>query len=193
MRNFVSTTFDSSSRAYDGQHALWELDGEGSITVHGTAVVHRDGYGQLIVDTDDSMPVGLATAIGAGVGALLGVLAGPAGAALGVAGATAIGAGTGAGVGAGVGATGGLIADIVQEDVHQQAAHETGFVLAPGQYAVIADVSEDWGGPIDAAMGRLGGAVYRRSRSAVRDDAWIYPYSWDSALYPYEYRPRLYA
>ena len=193
MRNFVTVVFDSASKAYEGQHALWELDRDGSVTVHGTAVVHRDSIGQLIVDTDDSMPPGLATAMGAGVGALLGALAGPAGVAMGIAGASAIGAGTGAAVGATVGGTGGLIGDLARQDVEEQAGHETSFALGPRQYAVIADVSEEWTGPIDTAEQRLGGTLYRRSREAIREDAWTFPYSWDSYLYPYEYRPNVYA
>ena len=31
---------------------LWSLDREGDVTVHGTAVVHRDSVGRLVVDTD---------------------------------------------------------------------------------------------------------------------------------------------
>jgi uncharacterized membrane protein len=191
MRNYVAVTFDSSAKAYDGQHALWELDGEESVTVHGSAVVHRDSMGQLVVDTDDTTPPGLATALGAGVGALLGAIAGPVGSAIGIAGASAVTAGAGAAVGAGLGGSGGLIADVVRDDSQSQAGFETGFVLLPGQHAVIADVSEDWTTPIDTKMQRLGGNVFRRSRDAVNSDADTYPYSWDGNLYPYEYRPSL--
>lgn len=184
MRNFVSVVFDSSAKAYDGQHALWNLDREGTITVHGAAVVHRDSLGRLCVDTDQTDPP-LATAIGAGVGALLGALAGPAGA--------AVGAGGGAAIGAGVGATAGLIADVDRADVESEAGFETGLVLRPGQHAVIADVSEDWTTPINEQMKRLGGTVYRRSRDAVRDESWSGPhYPYYNYLYPYEYRPAYY-
>jgi len=184
MRNFVTVIFDTSTKAYDGLHELWNLDGEGDITVHGTAVVHRDSLGQLVVDTKETHP-GLATAMGIGIGAMLGALAGPAGAAVGAAG--------GAGIGAAVGGTAGLIADVDRADVREQAGIETRFVLGPGQHAVIADVSEDWTTPIDTRMKHLGGTVYRRSRNTLRDDAWFrsyYPY--DHYLYPYEYRPSNY-
>jgi uncharacterized membrane protein len=187
MRNFVTILFDSAPRAFDGQHALWELDSDGSVTVHGSAVCHRDKFGQFIVDTDDSVPPGVATALGAGLGALLGALAGPAG----LAGAAAVSAGTGAAIGAGIGGTGGFIGDVAHADVNEQAGYETGFVLGRGQYAVIADVTENWTTPIDTRMKRLGGSVFRRARSTIRDDAMEYPYSWDSYLYPYEYRPNL--
>ncbi len=174
--------FESSGKAYDGLHEMWNLDREGEVTVHGTAVVHRDSLGRLVVDTDQTDPP-LATAIGAGIGALLGALAGPAGA--------AVGAGGGAAIGAITGATAGLVADVDRADVESEAGFETELVLKPGQHAVIADVSEDWTTPINERMKRLGGTVHRRSRDAVRDEAWsgsYYPYY--NYLQPYEYRPR---
>lgn len=182
MRNYIAVVFDSSSEAYEALHALWQLDGSEDITVHGTAVVHRDNLGQFQVDTKETYP-GLATAVGVGVGALLGALAGPAGA--------AIGAGGGAAIGAAAGGVSGLVADAARSDSRHQAGAETGFVLNDGQSAVIADVSEDWTTPIDDKMRSLGGTVYRRARSAVEDDVWYdegyYPYGY--YLYPYEYVP----
>jgi hypothetical protein len=68
-----------------------------------------------------------------------------------------IGTGTGAAIGASVGATGGLVGDVVRDDVEEQAGYETGFVLQNGEYAVIADVTEDWTNPIDTEISRLGG------------------------------------
>src|SRR5258707_10716472 len=103
MRNYVAVVFDDTGKAYEGLHALWQLDDAAEVTVHGTAVVHRDALGYFQVDTKETHPA-LATAVGVGVGALLGLLAGPAGAAAGAAGGAAIGAATG-GVG---GATAGL-------------------------------------------------------------------------------------
>jgi len=32
MRNFVAVVFDGRSKAYDGLHALWQLDDEGDVT-----------------------------------------------------------------------------------------------------------------------------------------------------------------
>src|SRR5258707_15743593 len=78
MRNYVAVVFDDTGKAYEGLHALWQLDDAAVITVHGTAVVHRDALGYFQVDTKETHPA-LATAVGVGVGALLGLLAGPAG------------------------------------------------------------------------------------------------------------------
>ncbi|HWN98409.1 MAG TPA: hypothetical protein VNS63_03980 [Blastocatellia bacterium] len=141
MRNYVAVVFNDTSKAYEGLHALWQLDDAAEVTVHGTAVVHRDALGNFQVDTKETHPA-LATAVGVGVGALLGLLAGPAGAAVGASGGAAIGAATGGMVG--------VAADLGRADTRDQAAGETGFVLGAGQSAVIADVSEDWTSPIDA-------------------------------------------
>lgn len=181
MRNYISVVFNSNAKAYEGLHALWSLDNYGDITVHGTAVVHRDNWGQFMVDTKETHP-GLATAVGVGMGTLLGALAGPAGLAVGAAGGAAMGAATGGAVG--------LTADAIRAGSHDQAATEAAFVLGDGQSAVIADVSEDSIAWIDNRMRALGGIVYRRAKSAVDEDQWFdgyyVPYSY---LYPYEYVP----
>jgi len=184
MHNYIAVIFDDTGKAYKGLHALWELDGYGDITVHGTTVVHRDDWGQFQIDTKETHPA-LATAVGVGVGALLGALAGPAGAAVGAAGGAAIGAGAGGVVG--------LTTDLVRGDTREQARDETAFVLGIGQAAVIADVSEESTAPIDSRMSELGGTVRRRAVSTLRDDAWYGEYVPSRYLYPYEYIPPPYA
>ena len=189
MRNYIAVVFDDTSKAYEGLHALWQMDDEGAITVHGTTVVHRNDWGEYQVDSKDTHPA-LATAVGVGIGALIGALAGPAGAAVGAAKGAAIGAASGGAVGA--------AADLGRADTRDQSRYETGWVLGAGQSAVIADVSEDSTFSIDERMRRLGGSVYRRAWSDVRDDKWfddsLYPYDgylspYDYYLYPYEYVP----
>ena len=92
----------------------------------------------------------------------------------------------------------GAAADLGRADTRDQSRYETGWVLGAGQSAVIADVSEDSTFSIDERMRRLGGSVYRRAWSDVRDDKWfddsLYPYDgylspYDYYLYPYEYVP----
>ena len=186
MRNYIAIVFDTSAQAYDGLHALWQLDHAGDVTVHGTAVIHRDDVGLIQVDTKETHPA-LGTAIGVGIGALLGALAGPAGAAVGATGGAAIGAATGGVVGLGV--------DANRSDSRNQALDESGFVLDRGKSAVIADVSEEWTSPIDTTMQKLGGKVYRRAKSTLEDDTSYdyYHYPYDCYLYPYEYIPPDYA
>src|SRR3974377_890660 len=102
MRNYIAVVFNDSRKAYEGLHALWQLDHEAEITVHGTAVIHRDDLGDIHVDTKETHPV-LGTAVGVGIGALLGALAGPAGAAAAAAGGAAAAAAGGAAIGGLVG------------------------------------------------------------------------------------------
>ena len=190
MRDYVAVVFPHTNKAYEGLHALWRLDDAGKITVHGTAVVHRDILGQFQVDTKETHPA-LATAIGVGVGALLGALAGPAGAAAGAAKGAGVGAAAGAGIGAATGGVVGVAADLGRADTRREAAIETRFVLRPGQSAVLADVTEEGTSAIDTRMHSLGGVVYRRSKKHLEDDVWFddgfFPY--DDYLYPYEYVP----
>jgi uncharacterized membrane protein len=183
MRNYIAVIFDDTGQAYKGLHALWQLDNDGLITVHGTTVVHRDDLGEFQVDTKETHPA-LATAVGVGIGALLGALAGPAGA--------AVGASGGAAIGAGVGGVAGLTTDLVRADTRDQARDETAWVLNPGQSAVIADVSDSTL-PIDTRMRELGGIVRRRDWSTLQDDSWFGEYVPSSYLYPYEYIPPGYA
>jgi uncharacterized membrane protein len=180
MRNYIAIVFNDTSKAYEALHALWRLDDEGAVTVHGTTVVHRNTWGDFQVDTKDTHPA-MATAVGVGIGALLGLLAGPAGAAVGAAGGAAIGAATGGAVGVG--------ADLIRADTRDQAGAEAALVLDNGQSAVIADVSEDSTWSIDDRMRKLGGVIYRRAWSDVQDDEWFGEYIPSSYLYPYEYVP----
>ena len=185
--NYIAVVFDDDKEASDALHELWRLDSIGDITVHGAAVLHRDKFGYVQVATKQTDP-GLRTAIGVGVGALLGALAGPIGAAAGA----SIAAGTAAGIGAAAGGVVGLTADTVKAGEHEEAAYESGFVLNEGQSAVVAEVSEDWTTPVDTAMTRLGGIVFRRPKGSVRGDSLspdpYYPY-YPYYLYPYDYDP----
>ena len=67
MRNYIAVAFNDTTKAYEGLHALWQLDNEGAITVHGTTVVHRNDWGEFQVDSKDTHPA-LATAVGVGIG-----------------------------------------------------------------------------------------------------------------------------
>jgi uncharacterized membrane protein len=183
MVNYIAVVFDSDKQAFDGLHALWNLDNHDDITVHGAAVIHRDAGGQVQVATKRN-DIGVRTAIGIGVGALLGALAGPIGSAAGA----SIAAGTAAGIGAAAGGAVGLTADAVKAGEHDQAAFESGFVMNPGQSAVIAEVSESWTTPIDTAMEQRGGVVFRRDKGTVRDDS-LWGNDYADYLYPQDYDP----
>ncbi|HEX3469464.1 MAG TPA: hypothetical protein VHT05_15385 [Candidatus Elarobacter sp.] len=183
MDNYIAVVFDTVDHAADALHALWNLDAGGDITVHGAAVIRRDDLGYIQVATKETHP-GMRTAIGVGVGALLGALAGPIGAAAGA----SIAVGAAAGIGAAAGGVVGLTGDAVKSGEHEQAAYEAGFTMDPGQAAVVAEVSEDYTGLMDATMARLGGIVFRRAKSTVLNDSFTDDYYTDY-LYPYDYDP----
>ncbi len=153
MSKFVVTIFPDEANAYKGVSALSDLDDEGSITLYGQIVVHREADGRLA--TEQRTPE---AAIGAGVGSLLGALVGalggPAGAAIGLA------------AGAGIGGIRGSVSTDVSEEFLEDVTKE----MKPGMFAVLAEVSEQWTVPIDTRMKALGGKVLREYRADVVDD-----------------------
>ena len=176
---YIAIVFPDGRHASDGLHALWKLDAEGEPTVHGAVVVTRDTFGEVVVVQKENSPP-WRTAAGLGLGGLLGALAGPAGA--------AIGAGKGAEIGAAAGGVAGLIGDVSEHTTYLQALVDSANVLPVGQYAVIAEISESWDEPLDRRMAELGGTVFRRAKSDVRNDKWE---DYNSVLYPYDYSPRI--
>jgi uncharacterized membrane protein len=190
MKNYIAVVFSSGDKAHEGLRALWHLDDEGELTVHGAAVIRRDDMGHIHV-ADRNTDLGMRTAIGVGVGALLGLIAGPVGVAAGVAGAATLATGAAVGAGALAGGIVGVTADAVTEDRRENAAGESFFTLKYGQSAVVAEVSEDWMSVLDAAMKSLGGTIYRRENNA-RTNAAFGPHYYNEYMYPYYYEPMYY-
>jgi uncharacterized membrane protein len=144
--------FDNESRAYEGKKALLQLDGEGSIGVYGYAVLAKNADGSTSVKQgDDAGPIG--SLVGTSLGSLIGVLAGPAGLA--------------------VGASAGLLAggafDVNNAGIGSDFIDDVSKVLSPNRVAVIAEIDEDWTTPVDTRMEALGGAVFRRALSEVKE------------------------
>ena len=190
MKNYIAVVFSTDDKAHRGLRALWDLDIEGEVTVHGAAVIRRDDMGHIRV-ADRNTDLGMRTAMGIGIGALLGLMAGPVGVAAGIAGAATLGVGTAVGVGALAGGAVGVTADVVKEDRRENAAEESFFTLKHGQSAVVAEVSEDFLSILDEAMKPLGGTVYRRESNA-HTNATFGPYYYGDYMYPYFYEPMYY-
>jgi uncharacterized membrane protein len=143
--------FDNESKAYEGKKALLQLDGEGSITVYGYAVVAKNSDGTTTVKQgDDYGPLGTLT--GTAVGSLIGLLGGPVG--------VAIGAAAGLAVGAAV--------DVNNAGIGYDFIDDVTKVLLPNRVAVIAEIDEDWTTPVDNRMEAVGGIVFRRALSDVK-------------------------
>ena len=151
MDRMLVVVFDNESKAYEGKKALLQLDGEGSISVYGYAVVAKNADGTTTVKQgDDYGPLG--TLAGTAVGSLIGLLGGPVG--------MAIGATAGLTVGAAV--------DLNNAQIGFDFIDDLAKVLLPNRFAVIAEIEEDWTTPVDNRMEAIGGTVFRRTLSDVK-------------------------
>ena len=195
MDNYVAIIFNNHEHARVGLRALWDMDGAGDLTVHGASIVRRSDFGGYVDVSSKHTNNGFRTAVGIGLGALLGALAGPVGSAIGAAGAATIAAGAATGIGAAAGGVVGGTADLIHVAENNDAEQAMFFVLKEGQYAVLAEVSEDSEYRLDARMKGLSGTILRRSRRDVLDedfgasyfnDGLRYPY-YNNYLYPYYY------
>jgi uncharacterized membrane protein len=152
MDRMLVVVFDNESKAYEGKKALLQLDGEGSISTYGYAVVAKSLDGTTTVKQgDDVGPLGTLT--GTALGSLIGLLGGPVG--------VVIGAAAGLGSGAAVDLHNARISEDFIEDVAK--------VLLPNKFALIAEIEEDWTTPVDTRMEAIGGTVFRRALSDVED------------------------
>ena len=151
MDRMLVVVFDNESKAYEGRKALLQLDAEGSISVYGYAVVARNADGTTAVKQgDDFGPLG--TLAGTVVGSLIGLLGGPVG--------LAIGTATGLTIGAAV--------DVNNAQIGFDFIDDLAKVLSPNKFAVVAEIEEDWTTPVDHRMETIGGTVFRRALSDVK-------------------------
>ena len=152
MDRMLVVVFDNESRAYEGKKALLQLDGEGSIGVYGYAVLAKNADGSSSVKQgDDVGPIG--SLVGTSLGSLIGVLAGPVGLA----------------VGASAGLLAGGTADINNAGIGYDFIDDVSKVLLRNRVAVIAEIDEEWTTPVDTRMEEIGGTVFRRALSEVKE------------------------
>jgi len=146
--------FDKEAKAYEGKQALVALDLEGSISLYASAVVAKNSDGTATVKQGNE-PAPFGTLVGTTLGSLIGLLGGP----------------TGVAIGAAAGMTVGAASDVDDARIGDDFLDDVKKALTPGKAAVVADIDEEWTTPVDTRMEKLGGAVYRRAVSAVRDIA----------------------
>ena len=152
MDRMLVVVFNSESKAYEGKKALLQLDGEGSIGLYGYAVLAKNADGTSSVKQgDDAGPIG--SLVGTSLGSLIGVLAGPVGLA----------------VGASAGLAAGGAFDINNAGIGYDFIDDVTKVLLPNRVAVIAEIDEDWTTPVDTRMEAIGGTVFRRALSEVKE------------------------
>ncbi len=153
MERMLVVVFNDEPKAYEGSHALKQLDTEGSIAIHAEAVIKKNADGTVTVkQSDDDFPI--RTLAGTAIGSLIGLLEGPVGLA----------------VGATAGWLAGGIGDLHVAGVNAEFVDDVAATLTPGKCALIADISEEWITPVDTRMEALGGTVFRKARKLAEDD-----------------------
>lgn len=150
MSNFIVVIFPAEAQADGGRKALQELEDEGTLAIHGMALIHKGTDGKVSMKGEaNEAPLG--TAVGAVVGGLIGLLGGPIGLAAGAAG----------------GAFLGYSVDAFNYGVGMEFVEEVSRHLTPGKSALVAEVNEFWTVGFDLRMEALGGIVVRQWRLDV--------------------------
>lgn len=153
MSKYIVSVFDNEKAAYEGARAFLQLDNEGSIAIYEAAVLAKETSGEVrVLEGLDDAPFG--TFSGMLLGSLIGIIGGPAGMLLGAA----------------SGSLGGLMVDMHNAGVNDEFLDDIAEKLAPGKYAVAAEVEEGWTAPLDTRMQELGGTVFRSWRIDVEDE-----------------------
>ena len=153
MEKMLVVVFDNEKQAYEGSRALYQLDMEGTVSIHGESVISKKADGTLTVhEADGDFPI--RTISGTALGSLIGLLGGP----------------VGFGIGAAAGAFAGFLGDLRTAGVDGDFLDDVSKALQPGKSAVVADLSEEWVTPVDAQMEELQGVVFRTTRSAVEQE-----------------------
>jgi len=152
MDRMLVVIFPNESKAYEGKRALQQLDNEGSIAVYGYAVLTKNADGSAsLKQGDDVGPIG--SLVGTSLGSLIGVLGGPVGVVAGAAAGMAVGSSL----------------DLNNIRVGSDFIDDVQKSLVPSRSALIAEVDEEWTTPVDTRMAAIGGNVFRRALSEVRE------------------------
>lgn len=147
MENMLAVVVGEESKAYEACRILKQLDEEGDIQIYAEAVIGKNADGSVDVKrSEQEFP--LHAVAGTAIGALIGILGGP----------------VGFGIGATTGGLAGSIRDFFAAEVSAEFVDELAAALAPGKFAVIADVNEEWVAPVDTRLEALGGLVLRTPR-----------------------------
>jgi uncharacterized membrane protein len=153
MEKMIVIVFDNQPKAFEGFEILRHLDREGEISVYEAQIIAKEPSGAVrLIDNPDKLAfpwIGGGTALGA----LVGLLGGPVGAL----------------VGATAGAFIGTIGDLEHAGVTDEFITDVTRAMTPGKVAVVADISEEWVTPLDTRVEAIGGVVFRRARTLVKN------------------------
>ena len=152
MDRMLVVVFDNEQKAYEGKKALLELEDDGSIGLYAYAVLAKNADGTAALKQgNDFGPIG--TLLGTSFGSVIGLLGGPVGMAVGTL----------------AGAAAGSAVDLSNAGVGYDFIDDVSKELSPNKVAVVAEIEEDWTTPIDTRMEAIGGRVFRRATSEVKD------------------------
>ena len=155
MEKMLAVVFDNEKNVYEATRALAELDREGSISIYAESVIQKNADATITVkQVEGDFPI--RSIAGTAIGSLIGILGGP----------------IGFGIGAAVGTGAGMLSDIYVAGVNTDFLAEASAKLAPGKFALLADISEEWVTPLDTRMEALGGFVIRTPREQFEAEQW---------------------
>ena len=145
MHRMLVVIFNGKTAAYEGKRRLLQLDADHRIRLNAYALIEKRADGNVAVREEDAWPRALL--IGTAVGSLIGMLRGPIG----------VLAGAMAGF-----APGGIV-DLAAVKLGEDFVDEISRHLAPGSFAVVAEIQEGDTNPVDTCMEAIGGTPFRRS------------------------------
>jgi uncharacterized membrane protein len=151
MDRMLVVVFDSETKTYAGRDGLLRLETEGTISVYAHAIIAKNADGTVHIEKhDDTGPIG--TAVGIEVGSLVTLLSGPE--------ALAIGLGTGF--------LAGGAADLHKARIAKDFVEDVSKELHSNRFALVAEIEEESTLPVDTAMEKIGGKVFRRTLAEVK-------------------------
>jgi uncharacterized membrane protein len=151
MERMLVVVFDSETKAYEGRDALLRLETEGTISVYAHAIIAKNADGTVHIEKhDDTGPIG--TAVGIELGSLVSLLSGPAALAIGL----------------GAGFLAGGAADLHKARVAKDFVEDVSKELHSNRFALVAQIEEESTLPVDTAMEKIGGKVFRRTLPKVK-------------------------
>lgn len=153
MDRILVAVFPGEARAYEGLRALEAMDRQGTIALYAVALITSDEESGVVMVREPAAPGPLGTSVALLTGSLLGPLAGSVGMA----------------VAAGAGTLGRVLYDLARIGLDEDFLTEVGEALRPGAAAIVAELSEDRIGPVDARLAALGGAALSRARKEIVD------------------------
>lgn len=153
MDKMLTANFDTAPKALKGVIVLRDLHRAGDIKLYATAVIAKDPAGKVSIKQASERDFN-----GSHLGLLFGILLG------------ALGGLVGFALGGLIGGLTGLIFDLARSGMSVDFLEEASNTLEPGKVALLAEIAETPTVPVDIKLAKLGGHVYRQSRSEFVDE-----------------------